>query len=207
MQEIQYADPTSILIVDDDDALRKQVRFSLEERFHVSEAGDRREAFNKLEEGRIDIVLLDLGLPPFENVPDQGLELLRHIMQNSSAKVIIFTGQKTEGIALDAIKAGAFDYLLKPVSIEKLLFSIDRAVLFKRTEEAIERQGTKKIYLNVKMGEGLHSLIEDAEKNIIQNVLKETDFNVYKSAKLLGLKRESLYYFMNKFGIKRPDEN
>ncbi len=195
----------TVLLTEDDVALRAQMRFALEERFEVLEAGDVRKAVNLLNRHNITIAILDLGLPPNENTPDEGLRLLHYILENFEIKVIILTGQKTESAALEAIKSGAFDYIVKPASMEKIFFSIDRAILFRDTERKIEQLGTKKITFDIEVGKGLQPAREEAEKNIILKVLKDTNFNVYKSAKLLGVKRESLYYFIKKFGFKRED--
>jgi DNA-binding NtrC family response regulator len=193
----------SILLIEDDIALRKQIRFFLENTFSIFEAGNQKEAFEALKTNKIDIVILDLGLPPNESTPDEGLRVLDHILGKYACKVLILTGQKTEGIALEAIKAGAFDYILKPASTEKILYAVERAMLFKETEEQLERQGIKKISLDVEMGKGLQTLRDEADKNIILRILRDTNFNVYQSAKILGVKRESLYYFLKKFGVKR----
>jgi two-component system, response regulator RegA len=193
----------SILLIEDDIALRKQIRFFLENTFSIFEAGNQKEAFDALKTNKIDIVILDLGLPPNESTPDEGLRVLDHILGKYACKVLILTGQKTEGIALEAIKAGAFDYILKPASTEKILYAVERAMLFKETEEQLERQGIKKISLDVEMGKGLQTLRDEADKNIILRILRDTNFNVYQSAKILGVKRESLYYFLKKFGVKR----
>ena len=193
----------SILLIEDDIALRKQIRFFLENTFSIFEAGNQKEAFEALKTNKIDIVILDLGLPPNESTPDEGLRVLDHILGKYACKVLILTGQKTEGIALEAIKAGAFDYILKPASTEKILYAVERAMLFKETEEQLERQGIKKISLDVEMGKGLQTLRDEADKNIILRILRDTNFNVYQSAEILGVKRESLYYFLKKFGVKR----
>src|SRR5271157_1277780 len=193
----------SILLIEDDIALRKQIRFSLENIYSIFEAGNRKEAIDALKANKIDITILDLGLPPQESTPDEGLKVLDHILGKYACKVLILTGQKTEGIALEAIKAGAFDYIMKPAGTEKILFSVERAILFKETEEQLERQGIKKISLDVEMGKGLQPLRDEADKNVILRVLRDTNFNVYQSAKILGVKRESLYYFLKKFGVKR----
>jgi two-component system response regulator RegA len=193
----------SILLIEDDIALRKQIRFFLENTYSISEAGNKKEAIDALKASKIDIVILDLGLPPNESTPDEGLKVLDHILGKYACKVLILTGQKTEGIALEAIKAGAFDYILKPASTEKILYSVERALLFKETEDQLERQGIKKISLDVEMGKGLQTLRDEADKNVILRVLRDTNFNVYQSAKILGVKRESLYYFLKKFGVKR----
>ena len=193
----------SILLIEDDIALRKQIRFFLENMYSIFEAGNKKEAIDALKTNKIDIVILDLGLPPHESTPDEGLRVLDHILGKYACKVLILTGQKTEGIALEAIKAGAFDYILKPAGTEKILYSVERALLFKETEEQLERQGIKKISLDVEMGKGLQTLRDEADKNIILRILRDTNFNVYQSAKILGVKRESLYYFLKKFGVKR----
>lgn len=197
----------SILLVEDDAALRKQICFSLESAFSIVEAGNQKEAIDALKNNKIDVVILDLGFPPHENTPDEGLKVLDHILSKYTCKVIILTGQRTEGIALEAIKSGAFDYLLKPASMEKIHYSIERALLFKDTEDQLERQGIKKISLDVEMGKGLQTLRDEADKSIILRILRDTNFNVYQSAKILGVKRESLYYFLRKFGVKRDHDD
>ncbi|MCX5845282.1 MAG: response regulator [Deltaproteobacteria bacterium] len=197
----------SILLVEDDTALRKQICFSLESAFSIVEAGNQKEAIDALKNNKIDVVILDLGLPPHEGTPDEGLKVLNHILSKYTCKVIILTGQRTEGIALEAIKSGAFDYLLKPANMEKIHYSVERALLFKETEEQLEKQGIKKISLDVEMGKGLQTLRDEADKSIILRILRDTNFNVYQSAKILGVKRESLYYFLRKFGVKRTDDD
>jgi DNA-binding NtrC family response regulator len=197
----------NVLIVEDDRPLRSQIRFALEERYNVFEAGDREAALDCLEKESIGVVILDLGLPPHENAPDEGIKLLQHILENLTAKAIILTGQTTAGIAMEAIKGGAFDYILKPVNMEKILFSIERAILFRDAEEKLERRGVRKISFNVEIGKGLQPAREEAEKNFVLKVLRDTNFNVYKSAKLLNVKRESIYYFMKKFGFKREESD
>lgn len=195
----------TILLTEDDAALRGQIRFALEERYQVLEAENVQKAVYTLNSERVTLAVLDLGLPPHQDTPEEGLRLLHYILENFGIKVIILTGQKTESAALESIKSGAFDYLVKPVSMEQLMFSIDRAILFRDTEQKLAKQGTAKISFGIEVGKGLQPAREEAEKNVILTVLKDTNFNIYKSAKLLGVKRESLYYFIKKFGFKRED--
>jgi len=89
----------TILLTEDDVALRAQLRFALEERFEVLEAGDVRKAINLLGKHEVTLAVLDLGLPPHENTPDEGLRLLHYVLENFGIKVIILTGQKTESAA------------------------------------------------------------------------------------------------------------
>jgi two-component system response regulator RegA len=202
MDEVMF----TILLVEDDVALRKQIRFSLESSYIVLEAGNRKESIERLKSDAIDIVILDLGLPPHEDIPEEGLSLLDHILHQYACKVIILTGQKTEGIALEAIRSGAFDYLLKPVSMENILFSIERAMLFRGVETELYKQGIQKITIDMEVGKGLQVLRDEADKHVILKVLKDTNFNITRSAKILGVKRESLYYFLKKFGLKRDHD-
>ncbi|ADD67144.1 two component transcriptional regulator, Fis family [Denitrovibrio acetiphilus DSM 12809] len=194
---------TKIILIEDDEALRKQLLFTLESDHEVSEAGNRLEALDMLKKHMPEIAILDLGLPPNENSPDEGLFIINHICENYSCKVIVLTGQATREAAVKSLEMGCFDYLEKPVNIDQLLFSMDRAKLFIDTENELKSRGVERIDIQVEIGNGLQDIREKAEKNIIIRVLNETGFNVYKSAQILGVKRESLYYFIKKFHLER----
>ena len=62
-----------------------------------------------------------------------------------------------------------------------------------------------RLQFNARYADGLKTVREEAEEKLIRQVLRETGFNVYQSAGKLGVKRESIYYFMKKFGITRDD--
>ncbi len=196
----------NILIVEDDVALRKQIRFSLEKKNNIFEAQDKKSALEILKDNAIMAVILDLGLPPTPNTPDEGLNLIDIILNNYPAKVVVLTGQDTEPTVLDSIRRGVFDFIGKPVSMNKLLFSVERALIYGVAEKKIEASGIKKVSFNIQVGDGLQNLRDEAEKNLIFKILKENDFNVYKTAKILGIKRENLYYFIKKFGWEREKD-
>lgn len=63
--------------------------------------------------------------------------------------------------------------------------------------------GLTRLQINARITDGLKAVREDAEEKLVRQVLKDTGFNVYQSAARLGLKRESIYYFLKKFGISR----
>lgn len=195
-----------VLIVDDDPALRQQLMFALEERHQVAEASQAREAIEQLEAFDPDVTILDLGLPPCEQTPDEGYRVLEHALGHSGAKVLVLTGQGGEQIAHEAIRRGAFDYLVKPAPLGQIVAAVARALLFLDSERRLYEQGVSRINVDVEMGKGLQSLRDEAGRQLILKVLRDTGFNVYSSAKQLGVKRETLYYFINKFGIKRPDD-
>lgn len=195
-----------ILLVEDDEALRKQLCFTLESDYEVFEASNRIEALEVLKAEPIDIAIIDLGLPPCENTPDEGLIIINHIGENYPTKVIVLTGQVTKDTAVKSLETGCFDYLVKPMNIDQLLFSIERAKLFIEAETELKSKGLEKIEMQVEIGNGLQNIREKAEKNIIIRILNETGFNVYKSAQILGVKRESLYYFIKKFNLERDKD-
>ncbi|WP_334190545.1 response regulator [Noviherbaspirillum sp.] len=198
----------SILLVEDDPALRMMLRGTLElHDFRVHEADCREHALRQLHaDAGIRIVILDLGLPPHAHEIIEGIATLRAIdAEIMTVKTIVLTGQDQEAAALEAIREGAFDFLAKPASADAILRAVQRAVLFLQKEGELQREGITRIAVNAQVGEGLKGLRDDAEERLVRQILKETGFNVYQSAKRLGVKRENIYYFMKKFGIERDD--
>ncbi len=113
-----------IFVVDDDRFLRAAVRAVLEEDGRTVEDFESCEAFlAALTPGRDACLLIDASLPGMS-----GLELLRHLkQQGSKIPAVMMTGQADVGMAVDAMKAGALDFIEKPVSREELLASVARA--------------------------------------------------------------------------------
>ena len=196
----------SLLIVEDDIALRKQLLLFLRPKLAViDEASTINEAETLLGQKHYHILLLDLGLPPAENTPELGIKLLSQL--DDQYKVIVLTGQEDETAIRQAIKHGAFDYLVKPVRPETILQCLQRAALFLDTEQTLQKEeNLHKITLNFSEHKGLQHARESVEKKVLEKVLKETNFNVYQTAKRLGLKRQSVYYFIKKFKFERKDE-
>lgn len=195
-----------LLIVDDDPALRLMLKSILEQHhFQVKLAGDAEEALAVLASStEIEVVLLDLGLPPHPHEIREGMALLTQMQSMLMAmKIIVLTGQDHSEAALAAIREGAFDFLAKPASAELIVSSVRRALLFLQAERELGAQGITRIALNAQVNAGLKGVRVDAEERLVRQVLKETGFNVNQSAKRLGVKRENIYYFLKKFGIVR----
>jgi len=200
---------TRILLVEDDPALRLVLRNVLEiNGYHVQEADSKASAEVLLKEDpQIAALVLDLGLPPSAHTTAEGLAVIKMVIdQLYRAKIVVLTGQDEESSALAAIKEGAFDFLSKPSRSEDILNAVHRAVLFYQKEKTLEdEEGLTRLQINAKVSDGLKAVREEAEEKLVRHVLKDTQFNVYQSAARLGLKRESIYYFLKKFGIKRDD--
>ncbi len=115
---------TTILVVEDESDIREMVVFALESKgADVLEAGDTREAWNHLNAGSVDLVLLDWMLPDVS-----GIELLRKIRRDetrSTLPVIMLTARGHEEDRIRGLDLGADDYVVKPFSIKELLSRVN----------------------------------------------------------------------------------
>jgi two-component system, NtrC family, response regulator len=136
-------DKTKILIIDDEEDIRTQMKWALSTDYDVLEAGDRASALPIFDENQPALVTLDLGLPPRSQEVEEGFLLLGEILQrDGGTKVIVITGREERQHALDAIAQGAYDYFSKPIEIEELKITLRRALHVHQLEkEHKELQG------------------------------------------------------------------
>ena len=117
-----------ILIVDDDDAIRDTLYELLSEEYVCQTAETAEKAWARLEAESYDVVLTDISMPGLS-----GLELLGHIRQKyAETPVIIISGIGDQEHARGLIKLGAFDFLLKPFTLEVVEKSVRRAVEYRQ---------------------------------------------------------------------------
>jgi two-component system, NtrC family, response regulator len=117
----------TLLIVEDDEDIRTQMKWALATDYEVVMAGDRSGAVAAFETNRPLVTLLDLGLPPRPNDPEEGLATLSSLLTlDPLAKVIIVSGQGDRQNALRAVGAGAYDFLCKPVEMDELKLVLQR---------------------------------------------------------------------------------
>lgn len=126
---------SNILVVDDEDLMREFVEESLVRAGHtVVSASSGEAALKALSEGAFDIVVTDLKMKPMD-----GLEVVRAVCgENSSARCIVMTAYGTIETAVQAMKDGADDYILKPFAPDELELAVDRAI--ERSRGAEETQ-------------------------------------------------------------------
>lgn len=133
-----------LLIVDDDDEIRTQMKWALAKDYAISLAGDRAAAVRQFQAEQPMVVLLDLGLPPQPGTPEEGLATLTELLAlDSLAKIVIITGQNEKEFALQAIAAGAYDFLGKPVEANELKLLLKRCfhvATLEREHRAMQRQ-------------------------------------------------------------------
>ena len=135
-----------LLIVDDDEAIRLQLKWALAEDFTVFLAGDRPQALEVLKAEQPGVVTLDLGLPPHPQAVEEGFRTLSDILQQvDAARVIIITGRAEKAHALEAIGQGAYDFFYKPIQVDELKVVLRRAFQVYRLEQeyrALQRQSS-----------------------------------------------------------------
>lgn len=118
-----------LLIVEDDEEIRTQMKWALANEYDISLAQDRATAVESFRSFRPPVVLLDLGLPPRPADPDEGMATLGDLLAiDRWAKVIIVTGQGERNNAFSAVGTGAYDFLCKPVEMEELKLLLKRCV-------------------------------------------------------------------------------
>jgi len=126
---------TRLLVVDDDEEIRTQMKWALSQDYEVLLAGDTLSAMDLFHSQRPSVVLLDLGLPPCPGKPDEGLAILSAMLSTDNlAKIIVITGQGEKEIALQAVGAGAYDFLCKPVDIDEVRLLLKRCFHMVRLE-------------------------------------------------------------------------
>jgi two-component system NtrC family response regulator len=122
-----------LLIVEDDENLRTQMRWAFGKDYEVLLAGDRSGALEIVRRDRPSVALLDLGLPPQPNTVEEGFSTLAQILhEDPSVRVIIVTRKDEREHAIKAIGQGAHDFLPKPVDLNLL------QVILKRTSYLCE---------------------------------------------------------------------
>ena len=126
----------TLLIVEDDEDIRTQMKWALAPDYEVVMAEDRAGAVAAFTANRPSVTLLDLGLPPRPNEPEEGLAVLSALLAlDPLAKVIIVSGQGDKQNALRAVGAGAYDFLCKPVDMDELRLVLQRCVYVAELEQ------------------------------------------------------------------------
>jgi len=117
-------DSIRVLVVDDEEVFREMTAQTLNTKgFKVVTAASGEEGLEKLDSQFFDVVLLDILMPGMD-----GLELLRKLSaERPTQQVVMLTGHASISTAIEAMKLGAFDFLIKPAKLEDLMITIQRA--------------------------------------------------------------------------------
>lgn len=132
-----------ILVVEDDTAIRNLIKNTLEiEHYSYEVAEDGIQAMTQILSGKPDIILLDLGLPDID-----GVEIIKKVRAWSNVPIIVISARSEEKDKIDALDAGADDYMTKPFSTSELLARIRSTIRrIQYLESALDQE--KPIFIN-----------------------------------------------------------
>src|ERR1017187_1110065 len=125
-----------LLIVDDDDEIRTQMKWALNSDYEILLAENRASGLETFRAHKPAVALLDLGLPPRAGGTEEGFALLTGILEaDKTTKAIVITGQHEKDHALNAIGIGAYDFLCKPVDMDELKVLLKRCFYVAQLEK------------------------------------------------------------------------
>lgn len=124
-----------LLIIEDDEDLRTQMKWALAQDYEVVLAEDRPSAAAVMRKEKPAVVTLDLGLPPLPAGVEEGFAVLDEILnEHGQTKVIIVTGRGEKENALRAVEKGAYDFFYKPIQLDELKVVLHRAFYLSQLE-------------------------------------------------------------------------
>jgi DNA-binding response OmpR family regulator len=130
-----------ILLVDDEQSIQTLLSYPLrKEGYHVTSALDGSEALQRFDEGRFDLVVLDLMLPRRD-----GVEVCRELRSRSQVPIIMLTAKGSESDKVAGLEVGADDYITKPFSMREFRSRVKAALRRSRMATAAERDGAAPI--------------------------------------------------------------
>jgi DNA-binding NtrC family response regulator len=140
----QTEQKTTVLVVDDDKLLRRQLRWALVERHRVLEAEQRDQAVALLKSERVDVVICDLHLPPDLDGIGEGLAVVEAARAARPAvPVVVITGMDKKRAAIEAIRHGAYGFFEKPFDEEEVSHIVAQAANMRRLEAEVSRLRTE----------------------------------------------------------------
>jgi DNA-binding NtrC family response regulator len=130
--EAGQVDAFSVLLVDDEiEFLETLVKRLIKRKLTVAGRNNAQDAIEFLKANPVDVVVLDVKMPGMD-----GLEALREIKRtNPMVEVIMLTGHANMEVAIQGMELGAFDYLMKPMDIDELLYKLQDAFKKKQLQE------------------------------------------------------------------------
>lgn len=119
---------TKLLIVDDDETIRNQMKWALTDEYDINLAEDGETAIRFFKQEKPCLVTLDLGLPPDPHTSAEGFKILNEILSIvPETKIMIITGNTERTNALKAVESGAYDFFTKPIDLAELKIMLRRA--------------------------------------------------------------------------------
>lgn len=176
----------AILVVDDDADVLKAARIALSMRFTTIDVANTIDAIEqKIDDGHYDAVLLDMNYAAQRRDGSAGMDALARVLATDpDVSVILMTAFGSVGVAVEALKRGAVDFVLKPWR-----------------NEALAEAMTQAARLTAERRAGAALNLDALERRTIERALAVHEGNVSKAAAALGLTRPALYRRMERHGL------
>ena len=182
------ADRTTVLVVDDEDGIRQALtRFLSRLGYHVQAAANATEALKQLAEYHPQAMLCDIRMPE-----TSGVELLPKVLaQDADLAVLMLTAIDEPRTAIECLKLGAYDYLIKPVDLEELELSLQHALRQRQLEvdrRELEQWLAREVAVRTRDLEERTTLVEDVALDALAAAgeWQGSDAAIKKLAKELG---------------------
>lgn len=171
-----------ILAVDDESNILTMIGKSFEKSgYRIDKAGNAAQAIALLNENDYDVVITDKNLSAHEAQTEGGMEILQHLRDcGGRTEAIMITGYATIETAIEAMRLGAFDYIVKPFSLEVLKAKVDRILEFRKF---LNPENT------IKSFKGFHNQL----LNLFENREREIDSDIERSIKSILTKVEHFF--------------
>jgi DNA-binding NtrC family response regulator len=176
-------DKLALLVADDDADVRRAARLALAAEAETAEAASLSEMEDQLARATFDAVLLDMNFVLGERTGRDGLDGLARVKQaDPTLSVVLMTAFGAVSLAVEAIKRGGADFILKPWRNDALAAAVRAAV----HETRKQREG---------------ETLDGLEKSAIEKALQRHGGNIAQAAAALGLSRPALYRRLSKYGL------
>ncbi len=186
----------TILVVDDDADVLTAARLLLRQHFgKILTTADPDDIPELMASERVDVFLVDMNFAIGENRGIEGLNCLEQIKDiDADAVVVLMTAFGALNTAVQAMREGAADFILKPWQNEKLVATLSVAAELRRTRATVDRLG--------RTGSEAESLnLEANERRMESRAIEDANGNISHAAAALGITRAALYRRIEKFEL------
>lgn len=192
-----------ILIVDDSEDFRTHIRSFLYEYFHIIEASNGQEGFEKTIKEQPDLIISDVVMPVMTGT--QMLDKIKRNLNTAHIPVILLTAKIETEMKIEGLEHGADDYIAKPVNPKILTTKIYNIL---NNRKLVRQNFKEKKKLKIKqasLSKEDHDFISKA-KNIVEENISNEDFNVNLMAQELGMSRTKFYSRLKSTTNKTPND-
>jgi DNA-binding NtrC family response regulator len=197
-----------VLVVEDRPSVLNVIAEILQTGYEVTTASDGETAISRIRSGPFEVVLTDVRMPGAS-----GFEVLKAVNgRSATTRVILMTAYANVPDAVAAIKAGAYDYVAKPVDADDVSLAVARAVDDLRRAKEPARAASPTVDRKLlptaalqHVSVGFHHAVEEARdlasRAYLSDLMRAFNGNVTQAARCAAMTRESLHRVLKKYGV------